>query len=97
MYHWSALRVGQERQAYKLCRLGLRRYRRRVSPLTSLRGISRKLISLSRSAKIENTILCNNVRIGEKAQIKDCELGAEYEVEAGADLKGERLTAGEEA
>jgi translation initiation factor eIF-2B subunit gamma len=49
------------------------------------------------SAKIENTILCNNVRIGEKAQIKDCELGAEYEVEAGADLKGERLTAGEEA
>lgn len=49
------------------------------------------------SAKIENTILCNNVRIGEKAQIKDCELGAEFEVEAGADLKGERLTAGEEA
>lgn len=49
------------------------------------------------SAKIENAILCNNVRIGEKAQIKDCELGAEFEVEVGADLKGERLTAGEEA
>lgn len=54
-------------------------------------------VAYSYSAKIENSILCNNVRIGEKAQIKDCELGAEYEVEAGADLKGERLTAGEEA
>lgn len=54
-------------------------------------------VRLSFSAKIENSILCNNVRIGEKAQVKDCELGAEFEVEAGADLKGERLTAGEEA
>jgi translation initiation factor eIF-2B subunit gamma len=34
------------------------------------------------SAKIENTILCSNVRIGSKAQIKDCEFGTGFEAKA---------------
>lgn len=31
------------------------------------------------SARIENAILCTNVRIGEKAQIKDCEFGTGFQ------------------
>ena len=34
------------------------------------------------SAKIENTILCSNARIGAKAQIKDCEFGTGFEAKA---------------
>lgn len=35
--------------------------------------------SLLSSARIENAILCTNVRIGEKAQIKDCEFGTGFQ------------------
>jgi len=35
------------------------------------------------SARLENVILCSNVRIGEKAQIKDCEFGTGFEAKAG--------------
>lgn len=33
-------------------------------------------------AKIDNTILCSNVRVGEKAQVQASEIGNGYEVEA---------------
>lgn len=39
------------------------------------------------SAHIENSILCSHVRVGEKAQIKDCEFGGGYQAAAGAVLK----------
>jgi hypothetical protein len=39
------------------------------------------------SAKIENTILCSNVRIGAKAQIKDCEFGTGFEAKAEGKLR----------
>lgn len=74
------------------------------------------LISGRRSAKLDNTILCSNVRVGEKAAIRDCELGAGFEASAegaskgnsnnealltdslpSVNLKGERLTAGQDA
>jgi hypothetical protein len=35
--------------------------------------------SADASARIENAILCSNVRIGEKAAIKDCEFGTGFE------------------
>jgi ADP-glucose pyrophosphorylase len=35
------------------------------------------------SARIENTILCSNVRVGEKAQVKDCEFGTGFEAKPG--------------
>jgi translation initiation factor eIF-2B subunit gamma len=38
---------------------------------------------LTSSARIENAILCSNVRIGEKAAIKDCEFGTGYEAASG--------------
>lgn len=34
----------------------------------------------SHSARIENAILCSNVRVGAHAQLKDCEFGPGYEV-----------------
>lgn len=49
------------------------------------------------SARIENSIICSNGRIGEKAQVKDCEFGTGFEAKPGAILKGERLIAGQEA
>lgn len=36
---------------------------------------------LTSSARIENAILCSNVRIGEKATIKDCEFGPGFEAQ----------------
>ncbi|ORY27777.1 nucleotide-diphospho-sugar transferase [Naematelia encephala] len=53
-------------------------------------------VDLMKSARIENTILCSNVRVGDKSQIKDCEFGPGYEAKPGANLKGERLVAGQE-
>jgi translation initiation factor eIF-2B subunit gamma len=43
------------------------------------------------SARIENTILCSNVRIGAKAQIKDCEFGTGFEAKAEGKLMSPRL------
>ena len=38
------------------------------------------------SARIENAILCSNVRIGDKATIKDCEFGTGFEAKPGGEL-----------
>lgn len=54
-------------------------------------------VTVEDNARLENVILCGNVRIGEKAQIKDCEFGPGFEALPGAVLKGERLIAGQEA
>jgi translation initiation factor eIF-2B subunit gamma len=48
-------------------------------------------------ARLENAVLANNVRVGEKAQIKDCEFGPGFEAKPGAVIKGERMVAGQEA
>lgn len=47
-------------------------------------------------ARVENAVLANNVRIGEKAQIKDCEFGPGFEAKPGAVIKGERMVVGQE-
>jgi len=45
------------------------------------------------SVRIENAILCSNVRIGEKASIKDCEFGTGFEALPGGKSSGhERRT-----
>ncbi|WVW78639.1 hypothetical protein I302_100599 [Kwoniella bestiolae CBS 10118] len=54
-------------------------------------------VTVEENARIENTIICSNGRIGEKSQIKDCEFGTGFEAKPGAILKGERLIAGQEA
>ncbi|OCF42328.1 translation initiation factor eIF-2B subunit gamma [Kwoniella heveanensis CBS 569] len=54
-------------------------------------------VTVEENARIENTIICSNGRIGEKSQIKDCEFGTGFEAKPGAILKGERLVAGQEA
>ncbi|WVQ84286.1 hypothetical protein IAT38_006438 [Cryptococcus sp. DSM 104549] len=54
-------------------------------------------VTIEENARIENTIICSNSRIGEKAQVKDCEFGTGFEAKPGAVLKGERLIAGQEA
>ena len=43
------------------------------------------------SARIENAILCSNVRIGEKVTIKDCELGPGFEAKPGGELCALRI------
>ncbi|WVO12508.1 hypothetical protein L204_100108 [Cryptococcus depauperatus] len=53
-------------------------------------------VTVEENARIENSIVCSNGRIGEKAQIKDCEFGTGFEALSGAVLKGERLIAGQE-
>ena len=37
-------------------------------------------------AKIDSSIICSNVRIGEKAQVQASELGNGYEVEADGEI-----------
>lgn len=37
--------------------------------------------ALTYRAKIDSTILCSNVRVGEKAQVQASEIGSGYEVE----------------
>ncbi|EIW65474.1 hypothetical protein TREMEDRAFT_72589 [Tremella mesenterica DSM 1558] len=54
-------------------------------------------VTVEENARIENSILCSNVRLGEKTSVKDCEFGTGFEAKAGANLKGERLVAGQEA
>ncbi|WWC67781.1 uncharacterized protein I206_101693 [Kwoniella pini CBS 10737] len=54
-------------------------------------------VTIEENARIENTIICSNSRIGEKSQIKDCEFGTGFESKPGAILKGEKLVAGQEA
>ncbi|OXH26893.1 translation initiation factor eIF-2B subunit gamma [Cryptococcus neoformans] len=54
-------------------------------------------VTVEENARIENSIICSNGRIGEKAQVKDCEFGTGFEAKPGAILKGERLIAGQEA
>lgn len=41
----------------------------------------------SRSAKLENVILGSNARVGDRAQLKDCELGTGYEAKPGGELR----------
>lgn len=67
---------------------------------------------LTISAKLENVILGSNSRVGDRAQLKDSELGTGYEAKPGSTfcnslmmvtdgplgiLKGERLAAGQDA
>ncbi|WWC59419.1 uncharacterized protein I303_101975 [Kwoniella dejecticola CBS 10117] len=54
-------------------------------------------VTVEENARIENTIICSNGRIGEKSQTKDCEFGTGFEAKPGAILKGEKLVAGQEA
>ena len=74
-------------------------------------GEGRKELTHS-SARLENAILCSQVRIGEKVTVRDCEFGPGFEAASGgaqelrssvtsltcstATLKGERLIAGQE-
>ncbi|KAK8846815.1 hypothetical protein IAR55_005903 [Kwoniella newhampshirensis] len=54
-------------------------------------------VTIEENARIENTIICSNSRIGEKSQVKDCEFGTGFEAKPGANYKGDRLVAGQEA
>ncbi|ODN81587.1 hypothetical protein L202_02000 [Cryptococcus amylolentus CBS 6039] len=54
-------------------------------------------VTVEENARVENSIVCSNGRIGEKSQVKDCEFGTGFEAKPGAILKGERLIAGQEA
>jgi hypothetical protein len=76
--------------------VGLCRRRGKVGDLISSRSGS---VADAYSAKIENSILCSNVRIGAKSQVKDCEFGTGFEAkaegESGPDGHEHRLTISE--
>jgi hypothetical protein len=57
-----------------------------VSSFCAAEGRSGMGVELTtRSARIENAILCSNVRIGEKASVKDCEFGTGFEAAPGGE------------
>ncbi|WVR04509.1 hypothetical protein IAU60_001513 [Kwoniella sp. DSM 27419] len=87
-------RVG-ERASIKKCIIGRHCNIGRGAKLTGC--VLWDFVTVEENARIENTILCSNGRIGEKAQIKDCEFGTGFEAKPGVVLKGERLVAGQEA
>lgn len=84
MQHW------QRGQDYRLCVVGLCYGRGEVSIFRAAEGVELGVELTTRSARIENAILCSNVRIGEKASVKDCEFGTGFEAAPG----GESSSAG---
>ncbi|WVQ97901.1 hypothetical protein IAU59_005018 [Kwoniella sp. CBS 9459] len=87
-------RVG-ERASIKKCIIGRHCVIGKNAKLTGC--VLWDFVTVEDNARIENTIICSNGRIGEKSQIKDCEFGTGFEAKPGAILKGERLVAGQEA
>ncbi|WWD22125.1 hypothetical protein CI109_106614 [Kwoniella shandongensis] len=87
-------RVG-ERASIKKCIIGRHCNIGKGAKLTGC--VLWDFVTVEENARIENTIICSNSRIGEKSQVKDCEFGTGFEAKPGAILKGERLIAGQEA
>lgn len=87
-------RVG-DRASIKKCIVGRHCVIGRGAKITG--SVLWDFVVVEENARIENSILCTNVRIGDKSAIKDCELGTGFEAKSGANLKGERMVAGQEA
>ncbi len=45
-------------------------------------------VNIADGAKLENVILCNQVRIGSKAQMKDCEVGQGFQCPPDSEYRG---------
>lgn len=56
-----------------------------MSVFRAAEGVGLGVELTTRSARIENAILCSNVRIGEKASVKDCEFGTGFEAAPGGE------------
>jgi len=49
-------------------------------------------VEIKDGAKLENTILSRNTVVGERAQLKDCEIAPGVTVQNDVSLKGEQLS-----